>query len=142
MSEPSLDDLIEQRQLLSLREKAAKDQREEVDQLILAKLAEAGVAQAVTKSGHKVTRVEGQRRTWKINVLRDILAPRGLWAQVRILREELDKDQLTLLLDAGQVSEEELAPALEVADLKPYPKITTSRPRTTSGGSKGERPGP
>lgn len=124
MAELSLDQLCER--ILQIKSAKATQDRllEELNQQVLTQLQELGVHSLTTEGGKKITRVTSSTKEWDLTVLKDILLPLGLWAQVIVTKEELDRAALEHLLDRELVSQEELQPALSEKQRKPYPKIT------------------
>jgi hypothetical protein len=102
-------------------------QKEIVEQLrvsLVEQLGALGVSSTVTESGRRVTVVRSTSTSWDVEVLKDILAPRGLWEQARIVQEVVDDKAIERLVDRGDVRLEEIEPALSVKERKPYPKVS------------------
>jgi len=124
---PNLDDLVQD---LIKAERAFAEQKQLVDDLkqqVVAAMEEVGVASTVTAAGHRVTVVRGAVSHWDTEILKDILAPLGLWERARVLREAVDEPAIERMVDQNELTLEQLQPALEVRERRAYPKITPNK---------------
>lgn len=91
---------------------------------LMSRMEAQGLSSTLTEDGRRVTIVRSQTTKWDEEILKDILAPLGLWERVRILREDIDEAALERMVDRGELDLDRLRPALTVSERKPYPKIT------------------
>jgi hypothetical protein len=120
----SLDELAK---VIDGLEDVISKQRAACDDLkahLLARLEAQGVTSTVTEEGRRITIVRSQTTSWDTEILKDILAPLGLWERVRVIREDVDDRALERLVDGGELSLDRLQSALSVNQRKAYPKIT------------------
>lgn len=127
MPDENLDELCQKLELLKKREGFVQEQLKAIRDLILLKLEEADATSLTTPEGRQVTRVQSESRQWDLGALRDLLSPLGLWEEVRVLIEDFDREKLDHLVQAGRVSERQLASAFEVRPNQSYPRITKKR---------------
>lgn len=123
----NLDDLV---QRLVEAERVFAEQKQIVDDLkqeVVQVMSDIGAASTVTAAGHRVTVVRGTVTHWDVEVLKDILAPLGLWERARMIRESVDEPALERMVDQHEVTLEQLQPALEVKERRAYPKITPNQ---------------
>lgn len=123
----NLDDLV---QRLVEAERVFAEQKQIVDDLkqeVVQVMSDIGAASTVTAAGHRVTVVRGTTTHWDVEVLKDILAPLGLWERARMIRESVDEPALERMVDQHEVTLEQLQPALEVKERRAYPKITPNQ---------------
>lgn len=127
MMMPNLDDLVQD---LIKAERVFAEQKQLVDDLkqqVVAAMEEVGAASTVTAAGHRVTVVRGTVSHWDTEILKDILAPLGLWERARVLRETVDEPAIERMVDQNELTLEQLQPALEVRERRAYPKITPNK---------------
>lgn len=122
----TLDNLIER---LGHAEAELMAHKQIVEQLrvdLVERLSSLGVSSTVTESGRRVTIVRSNSTSWDVEVLKDILIPRGLWERARIVQEVVDDNAVERMVDVGEITLAEIEPALSVKERKPYPKVSGS----------------
>lgn len=127
MSSPvqrDLDQLCDALAVFEQRRDEAQTAMDNAKNLIMEQLRQAGVKSSTTRSGRKVTIVEGTRTSWKQDVLADILGP-NLWEEVT--KRVLDPDRLESVVEREKIQPATLQDALVETTVKAYPKITAPR---------------
>jgi hypothetical protein len=74
----------------------------------------------------KITRVQAMSRKWDTEKLEKIL-PRAVFR--KIIKVEVDPDKLEQASRAGELTDEQITPALNETSNKPYAKWTTKTPK-------------
>ena len=118
--EELLEALAEEERQLS----AAKNRVEEMRSELVGRMESLGISSTTTDGGYRVTVVRGTTVAWDVEVLKDILIPRGLWERARTIQEVVDEAAVERMVDLGEVSLAEIQPAITVKDRKPYPKVS------------------
>lgn len=98
-------------------------------QRIMDQLREQGSTSATTKSGRKVTVVEGVRTSWDSDILQDVLGP-NLWEEVT--KRVLDPNRLESVVERENIDPKTLKDAVTETKVKPYVKITPPKKSTST----------
>lgn len=124
LSTMSLDQLAERERTMKARVDVMKGLHEDTRAAIVERMTALGTDQVTTSRGYRVVVVRGQSRSLDTEIAKQILQPRGLWDRAVIVTERVSEEAITAMLDQGELDEEALAPALQVTDIRPYPKVT------------------
>ena len=118
--EQLLEGLAEEERQLS----ATKQRVEEMRSELVGRMESLGISSTTTDGGYRVTVVRSTSAAWDVEVLKDILIPRGLWERARTIQEVVDEGAIERMVNLGEVTLAEIEPALSVKERKPYPKVT------------------
>jgi hypothetical protein len=118
--EQLLEQLAEEERTLS----ASKQRVEEMRSEVVGRMEDLGIASTTTDGGYRVTVVRGTIVSWDVEVLKDILVPRGLWERARTIQEVVDEAAIERMVDLGEIGLDEIQPAVNVKARKPYPKVS------------------